>query len=454
MKQFLLLLISIISLSCAAQDLPDSKTRDIVIINVSVLPMDKEVVLTDQTVLIKNGRIAAIGEAKKIKYNNNALVINGKGKFLMPGLAEMHGHVPPVDDLGPIKEVMLLFAVNGVTTIRGMLGHPRHLEVRDQIRNGTIPGPRFYTSGPSLNGNTVTSTAKADEMVRAQKQARYDFMKLHPGLTKENFAAIVKTAKEVNMPFAGHVSYDVGVWLAIDAGYATIEHLDGFIESLVPGIENISEQDNGIFGLFSADKVDETKIPPLMKALREKHIWVVPTQSLAERWFSPHKDAEAYRNDAEMKYMSPNTVDGWVNAKKNFEKHSQYNADATDRFIALRRRLIKACSDNGVGLLLGSDAPQVFDVPGFSVHHELKYMVDAGLTPFQALQMGTMNVGKFYNNPDMGVIKTGALADLILLNGNPLTDINQSKNINGVMLNGRWLSKEIIDETLKSLEKK
>jgi imidazolonepropionase-like amidohydrolase len=190
-----------------------------------------------------------------------------------------------------------------------------------------------------------------------------------------------------------------------------------------------------------------------MKALREKNIWVVPTQSLAERWFSPHKDAEAYRNDPEMIYVTPNMLNGWVNAKKNLEKNPKYDAEATKRFIALRRKLIKACSDNGVGLLLGSDAPQVFDVPGFSVHHELKYMVDAGLTPYQALRMGTVNVGKFYNNPDLGVIKNGALADLVLLNGNPLADINQTKNIQGVMLNGRWISKEVIDATLKSLEK-
>lgn len=454
MKQLLLFLVSIIALCSYAQDIPDSKTRDIVIVGVSVIPMDKDTVLADQTVVVKNGRITSIGEAKKIKYNNKALVIDGKGKFLIPGLAEMPAHVPPVDDLGPINEVMLLFVAKGVTTIRGMLGHSRHIEVRDQIRNGMIPGPRFYTSGPSLNGNSVTSPEKADEMVRAQKQAGYDFMKLHPGLTKENFAAIVKTAKEVNMPFAGHVSYNVGVWRAIDAGYATIEHLDGFVESLVPGIENISEQDNGIFGVFSADKADEKKIPALMKALREKNIWVVPTQSLAERWFSPHKDAEAYRSDPEMIYISPNMLNGWVNAKKNFEKHPKYDAEATKRFIALRRRLIKACSDNGVGLLLGSDAPQVFDVPGFSVHHELKYLVDAGLTPYQALRTGTVNVGKFYNNPDLGVIKNGAIADLILLNGNPLADISQSKNIHGVMLNGRWLSKEMIDATLKSLEKK
>jgi imidazolonepropionase-like amidohydrolase len=454
MKHLLLLLFVFTTLSCMSQEIPDSKNRDIVLISVNVIPMDKEGIIANQTVIIRNGRIAAISERGKTKYNNGALVIDAKGKYLIPGLAEMHAHIPPIDNMEPMKEALLLFAANGVTNIRGMLGHPRHLELRTKIQSGEILGPRFYTSGPSLNGNSVTSTEKASEMVRAQKQAGYDFMKLHPGLTKENFAAIVSTAKEVNMPFAGHVSYDVGVWRAIDASYATIEHLDGFVESLVPGIENISEQENGIFGMLSADKADTARIPRLMKALREKKIWVVPTQSLAERWFAPGKDAEAFRNDPEMIYMPANTVNSWVNSKKNLMSDPNYNAASVDRFIALRRQLINACSKQGVGLLLGSDAPQVFDVPGFSVHHELTYMVASGLTPYQALAMGTVNVGRFYSNPDLGVIKPGALADLVLLNGNPLEDINQTKNISGVMLNGKWLSKEWIDATLKALEKK
>lgn len=453
MKQLLLFLFVLITFSCTAQEVTNSSGREIVFLSVNVLPMNKETILPNQTVVVKNGRITAMGDAAKTKYSKDALVIDAKGKYLMPGLAEMHAHVPPIDNIEPMKDILLLFAVNGVTTIRGMLGHSRHLELRSKIQSGEIPGPRFYTSGPSLNGNSVKSPQQAADSVRSQKNAGYDFMKLHPGLTKENFAAIVKTAKEVNLPFAGHVSYDVGVWRAIDAGYATIEHLDGFVESLVPNIENISEQDNGIFGIFSADQADTTRIPRLMTALRDKKIWVVPTQALAERWFAPGKDAESFRNEPEMKYMPPNTVNAWVNSKKNFMNHPKYNAPSVERFIALRRKLIAACNKYNVGLLLGSDAPQVFDVPGFSIHHELRYMVEAGLTPYQALRMGTVNVGVFYNNPDLGVIKPGAIADLILLNGNPLQDINQSKNIQGVMLNGRWLPKEWIDATLKKLEK-
>jgi hypothetical protein len=178
-----------------------------------------------------------------------------------------------------MEEVLKLFLLRGVTTFRGMLGHPAHLELRTKILSGEIPGPHFITSGPSFNGNTVKTVNDGETMVKEQKKAGYDFLKLHPGLSKENFAVIVATAKEVDIPFAGHVSYDVGVWRAIDAGYATIDHLDGFVESLVPGIENIKEQDTGIFGLFIADKVDELRIQKLVEALANNRIWVVPTQA-------------------------------------------------------------------------------------------------------------------------------------------------------------------------------
>jgi imidazolonepropionase-like amidohydrolase len=453
MKHLLLIFFAFIALGVTAQDIPNSANRDIVFTSVTVIPMDKETTLPNQIVVVRNGRIAAIGDARKTKYNKDALVIDARGKYLMPGLAEMHAHVPPVNNIEPMKDLCLLFAVNGITTIRGMLGHPKHLELRSKIQSGEILGPRFYTSGPSLNGNSVKSPQQAADSVRSQKNAGYDFMKLHPGLSKENYAAIVNTAKEVSFPFAGHVSYDVGVWRAIEGGYSTIEHLDGFVESLVPGIENISEQENGIFGMLSADKADTGRIPRLMTALRDKNVWVVPTQSLAERWFSPNIEPDAFRNDPEMIYMPANTVNAWVNSKKNIMKDPNYDAAAVTRFVMLRRKLIAACQQFGVGLLLGSDAPQVLNVPGFSTHHELKYMVDAGLTPYQALRCGTANIGKFYNKPDLGIIANGAIADLVLLNGNPLTDINQTKNIHGVMLNGKWLSKEWIDLTLKQLQK-
>jgi len=449
MKKFFALTFLFAALSCTAQN-PAGET---LFRNVNVIPMTAETVLKNQDVLIKDGEIVSIGKTGTVKYKNDARIIEAGGKYLIPGLAEMHAHVPPVDDIEPMKEVLKLFLYNGITTIRGMLGHPRHLELRSKINSGEIIGPHFYTSGPSFNGNSVKTAEAGAQMVRDQKKAGYDFLKLHPGLTKENFAAIATTAKEVNIPFAGHVSYDVGVWRAIEAGYASIDHLDGFVESLVPGIENIPEQQVGSFGMFIAKNADAKKIPALMKALKEKNIWVVPTQALAERWFSPLKDADAFAREPEMIYMKEETMKNWVNSKKNIMNNPNYKADEIKSFIALRRRLIYECQRNGVGLLLGSDGPQVFNVPGFSVHHELKYMVDAGLTPYQALQSGTVNVAKYFNLKNSGMIKPGYKSDLVLLDGNPLENIENTSKVAGVMIDRTWISKQEITAELKKLEK-
>jgi imidazolonepropionase-like amidohydrolase len=453
MKILLKLILLLTSASCTSQETADSKQQEIVFRSVNVITMDRNSVMENQTVVIKNGKITAMGDAQKINYAKNAIVIDAKGKYLIPGLAEMHAHVPPNDDLEQMKNVVKLFALNGITTIRGMLGHPKHLELRSKLKSGEIFGPRLYTSGPSLSGGSVKTAEQAATMVRDEKKAGYDFLKLHPGLSKENFAVLVKTAKEVNIPFAGHVSFDVGVWRAIDAGYATIDHLDGFVEGLVPGMDTIRENQTGLFGLYIGAYADTNRIQKLMDGLRDKHIWVVPTQALAERWLSSDKDPVALSKEPEMKYMSENTVNNWVRTKQSLMSDPRYKTDNITRFIKLRRKLIYECNRNGVGLLLGSDGPQVFNVPGFSVHHELQYLVDSGLTPYEALRTATVNVAKFLKYEDMGTIKSGNIADLVLLNGNPLTDIKQTKNIEGVVVAGKWLNRQTIDTELKKLER-
>jgi imidazolonepropionase-like amidohydrolase len=430
-----------------------SANREIVFMNVNVIPMDQEKVMANQAVVVKNGKVASIGDARKVKYGKGAIVIDGKGKYLIPGLAEMHAHVPPIDDLQPMKEVLSLFAANGITTIRGMLGHPKHLELRAQLQSGEILGPNFYTTGPSFNGMSVKSPTDGAMMVRKQKEAGYDYLKLHPGLSREKFDSIAATAKSVGIPFAGHVSFGVGIWRAIEAGYSSIDHLDGFIEGLVPGIEKMVEQQAGLFGMFVADQVDTTQIPKLILALKQNSIWVVPTQSLAERWFHPDYVPESFRSDPNAVYMKKETVDQWIGTKQNLLANPNYNAEKVRNFVALRRKLIYECQKNGVGLLLGCDAPQVFNVPGFSTHNELEYLVMAGLTPYEALTTGTRNVAKYLNKPDSGVIKANAVSDLVLLNGNPLTDIRQTRNISGVMIGTQWLSKEYIDSELAKLKK-
>lgn len=447
----LILVMLCVCLDAGAQP-TDNTQREIVFRFVNVIPMDTERVLQNQTVVVRDGRITYVGEAKNASYSKNALIVIARGQYLLPGLAEMHAHVPPIDNIEPMKDVLALYLAGGITTIRGMLGHPRHIELRSKINSGEILGPHFYTTGPSFNGQSVKTVERAAAMVREQKLAGYDYLKLHPGLTRETFPVIAQTAKEFNIPFAGHVSFGVGVWAAIDAGYSSIDHLDGFIEAITPGVETMAEQQTGSFGSWIADKADESQIPKLVQALAEKKIWVVPTQALAERWLSS-APAEQFLSAPEMKYMKAEDLKNWGNAKSNYLGHPNFTKEKAEKLVQVRRKLILACQKGGVGLLLGSDAPQVFNVPGFSIHHELQYLVDAGLTPFEALRTGTVNVATYLGKSDSGEIKVGNVSDFVLLGGNPLVNIANTKKIEGVMIGKKWLQKEHLQAELKRLVK-
>ena len=453
MRHLIFALFITLATSGFAQELVSNRQRDIAFRGVNVIPMDRERIIENQTVVVRNGRITAMGRAGAVRVSRDALVVDGTGKYLLPGWAEMHAHVPPIDDIEPMKDVLTLYLVNGITTTRGMLGHPKHLELRGRINSGDILGPHFYATGPSFNGQTVKTAERGAQMVREQKTAGYDFLKLHPGLTKETFPAIARTAQEVGIPFVGHVSFNVGVWRAIDANYSSIDHLDGFIEAITPGSDTLAEQETGLFGAWIGYRADVSRIPKLVNALREKQIRVVPTQAIAERWLSP-LPAEAFTDDPAMKYVKPQDVQNWIKAKNSYTTNANFSKEHAQKLVEVRRKLIYECQKNGVELLLGSDAPQVFNVPGFSIHDEMKYLVDAGLTPYETLRTGTVNVASYLKKPDSGVVKTGNVSDLVLLSGNPLTDISQTRTIEGVMIGTNWLSKNYIQTELKRLEKK
>jgi hypothetical protein len=225
------------------------------------------------------------------------------------------------------------------------------------------------------------------------------------------------------------------------------------VEYLVPGIEQISEQQAGLFGMFVGYKADFSWIAPLVKSLKDKNVWVVPTQCLAEKWFAPG-DPKAYDDKPEMIYMDRKTRDAWISSKASLQKNPLYDPAQIRKFIELRRRILKTLHDGGVGILLGSDAPQVFDVPGFSVHDELTYYVIAGLTPYEALRTGTVQAGVFLKDENIGTIREKAYADLVLLSGNPLESISNTRKIEGVMLQGKWMDAATISNALRQLEKR
>lgn len=423
-------------------------------VNVTVVPMDRERVIPAQTVVVKGGRIIEIGATNRIKPPAGAAIIDGSGKFLMPGLAEMHAHIPPGPQVADsvIERVLALFVLNGVTTVRGMLGDPRHLPLRDRARRGELLSPLVYTSSPSLNGNSMrTGAAAADSVVKYQ-QAGYDFMKMHPGISRGVFDTIATTAARVGIRFAGHVPLDVGIERAIEAKYWTVDHLDGFMEGLVPESQTrrFSAEEAGFFGLGLVMKADDSRIPSLAAKAKAAQVWMVPTETLMRHVVGDFT-VDQMRTWPEMKYWSVAGVNGWVQ-QTNQMRGGGAPAEARVRYLELRRKLIKGLHSAGVGFLLGSDAPQVWNVPGFSVRRELAYLVDAGLTPFQALETGTRNVAAYLGTlPETGTVAAGKRADLILLDGNPLTDIANVGKQAGVMIGGRWLAATEIAQRLSAL---
>ncbi len=418
--------------------------------DVTVVPMDQERLLPRQTVIVRNGRIAAIGPAGRVKVPRGATLIEGRGRYLMPGLAEMHAHVPPGTERQWIEDVLFLYSANGITFARGMLGAPHHLAIREQAARGEIISPRIYTSGPSLNGNTVTSPEAGRRMVAEQKQAGYDFLKIHPGLDRARYDAIAETARQLRMPFGGHVPDAVGARRVLEARQTTIDHLDGYMQLLVR--EGASADEGGFFGFNLVDRVDQRKIPEVVRLTREAGTWNVPTQSLLEHVLLPSPDTAALAGRPELAYVPRQMVSQWIEARNAQLRQPGYSPDRSRRYIAVRRALIKALHDSGAGLLLGSDAPQWFNVPGFALHHELRMLVEAGLTPFQALSTGTRNVARFLGEEDrFGTIATGKRADLLLLEANPLADVANVQRRAGVMLNGRWLPESRIQAGLAAI---
>ncbi len=442
------ILISLIAAMTVLFGAPAAAQNAYAITDVTVVPMDSERLVPGQTVIVRDRRIAAIGPAAAIAVPADATRIEGRDRYLMPGLAEMHAHVPPSPEATQwTEDVLFLYAANGITFARGMLGAPHHLELRDNLARGEVLGPRLYTSGPSLNGNSVASPEDGRRMVAEQKAAGYDFLKIHPGLDRARYDAIAEAARAQSMPFAGHVPETVGIARALEAGQATVDHLDGYMSLLVP-----ADMEAGAAGFFGYDLVphaDPALIPEAVRRTREAGAWNVPTDTLIRHLLLPGTSTEEIAAWPEMRYVPRQMLASWVEARNGLQSQPDYDPGQARRFVELRARLLDALHEGGAGLLLGSDAPQIFNVPGFSVHRELAFLVDAGLSPYEALATGTRDVARFLGTPeDFGTVEVGRRADFILLEADPLADVANLRRRAGVMVNGRWLPESEIQAGL------
>ena len=419
-----------------ATETTPSDPNTIAFTGVNLISMTSQGVTPDQTVIVEGDRIVTIGPTAAVSFPAGTTVIEGSGKYLLPGLAEMHGHIPPPQAPAQFTEdVLFLYVANGITTVRGMLGHDGQLELKNRALRGEMISPNLYLAGPSFNGNSVSSPEDAAAKVRQQKSEGWDLLKVHPGLTRDEFDAMARTAKEVNIRFGGHVPQDVGLVHAIEMGQETMDHVDGYLEHL-----------NG----FEAP-IDESALSDIVRRSKEDGVWIVPTMALWETLYGT-ADLATLRSYPELKYMPRAQVAQWISAHEARLAHPEFDAAMSRRAIDNRMKVLGALNQGGVKILMGTDAPQQFSVPGFALHRELERMSAAGMSPWDILRSGTVNVGEYFRSDDrFGMIAEGHRADLLLVDGNPLQDVSNLSKIAGVMTRGRWLSKEAIDQRLAEI---
>lgn len=423
--------------------------------DVHVMRINWDEILEHQDVLVYDKKIVAISPTNDLPYQEGIQVIECAGKYILPGLSEMHAHIPlPEDgDDSYVKDVMMLFLAHGVTVIRGMLGDPYHLSLKEQVASGQVLGPRIYTSSPSLNGNSVPTAQEAIDKVRQYATEGYDFLKIHPGIKADVMEALVGSAKESSIRFAGHVPVDVGIERALDYGYWAVDHLDGFVEGLVQS-SSPETINGGFFGYAVTDKTDLSKLEDLSYNTKINGVWMVPTQSLFTRWFSPER-ADLMMQAPEMSYLPAKTRFAWRGGKERLISDPSYNEEQYHRFLNLRKEIIRALDQNGVGFLLGSDSPQVMNVPGFSIHHEIDALIDAGMGVKEVLLSGTVNPAIFFGmEGEFGSVVEGADADFIIVDENPLENVKTLRNPVGVSIQGKWLSREFLKYELEKIADK
>ncbi len=426
----------------------DTAGADIVaFVHVAVVPMDSKRVLKNWTVVISDGRIRDLGPSSAIKIPKEATLIDGRGKYLMPGLADMHAHTWEEAELP-------LFLANGVTTIRNMFGGPIHLRWKARIAAGDFVGPTIYTAGPIIDGNppiwpgpVVETGTQAHEVVTRQHAAGYDFLKAYSRLSPEAYDAVIQEGAAQGLSVSGHVPDSVGLAAALRSGIKSIEHLSGY--------EVLAKKQTGPGEEAVWARLDESQFAAVARETAKSGTWNCPTLVLYQHRIAPGEPEflHALIERPEMRYVSPEAVRQWY-PENNYLKSSNPARAASSRGKGdiMRKKLVKALHDAGARLLLGTDCGNPFVVPGFSVHLELRNFVDAGLSPFEAIRAGTSGAAEFMNaGAEFGTVAAGSRADLILVEGNPLEDVSNVDKRVGVMVRGKWYPQAELQSQLEKL---
>ena len=468
-KPFLALLLLALPALLLAQ--PPQAPRPLVFTHVTVLDMTGAPAQPDMAVVIAGERITELGRSASVRMPPDAQVVDATGKFLIPGLWDMHVHWFHQDYLP-------LFLANGVTGIRMMWGMPFHSLWRREIEQGTLRGPRMIISSPIVDGPrpiwpgsiAVKDADEGRQLVGRMKQDGADFIKVYSRLTREGYFAIADEAKKQGIPFAGHVPDNVSPMEASDAGQKSIEHFTGVLvacsareEELRNGREEAwSKTPPGRafpdraslrpLNRLTLDTFSPEKANALFARFVQNHTWQCPTL-VAQRNMAFIQDP-AIHDDPRVRYMPPGLASGWDPAGDfRLKDRTQEDVELARTVYRKNKELIGPMRRAGVEFLAGTDAINPYCFPGFSLHDELTLLVEAGLSPLEALQAATLNPARYLGkDKDLGTVEKGKLADLVLLEASPLADINNTRKIDAVVFNGKLLPKPELQKMLADLE--
>ncbi len=438
-------------------------------VGVNVVPMDRERILSNQTVIVKDGVITEIGDAKKIRVPKGAFRVDGTGKYLIPGLIDMHTHLLSdgneyPDSIAP--DELRVMVANGVTTIRFMIGTPELLKYRTQSNIGEIIAPTIFVASPHLTGReqgnnfVVNTQEEAREAVRRSKSAGYDFIKITTFVKADVYEAAIDEAAKQNIRVVGHADREYvtapRAWMAKQQ----IDHLDGYMEQI---LRDDAPMKGSVSDLYmsdpknweSIDFIDEAKIPMVAKRSVDANPFSNPTQHFFKNTFALPRSEESIRSQPDFRFYPPKVQEQWLNWYKRSRLITQVSSERKLKWIDARNKLIKAIHDAGGKLMAGSDTPEFLWLYGFAMHHELKALRDAGIGNYAALAAGTRNPSEYLGTLDkVGTVEKGKRADLVLLNANPLDDISATYDRAGVMLKGKWYTQAELNRWLNEIAPK
>jgi imidazolonepropionase-like amidohydrolase len=429
---FLLLICVALCLSAFATDNSKEATT-LVFMNVNVVPMNREGVLERQRVLVRDGRIVAIGAGDSVEIPANARRIEAAGRYLIPGLTDAHVHLLSTNEFA-------LYLANGVTTVFNLNGRPAHLLWKKQVAAGELLGPTIFTAGPTFD--RAHTAEEAVHMVDEQAGSGYDAVKIYNQVSKAEYPALIAEAKRKNLLLMGHVAREPDFGMTLAAGQS-IAHLEEFTYTYF----NPQHDDDNSHIVY-----DENKIPDVVRDTAKSGVYVIATLFTYRDIVEQATNLPEFLKSPELKYVAPWTLEGLQPAANRYYHFPEKSHAQLRTSLAFQRKLVKALADGGVPLLSGTDSTDIGPVAGFSLHDELQEFVNDGLTPYQALQTATLNAARYFRqNSEFGTIEVGKRADFVMVGGNPLKDISYTRKIEGVMVRGRWLREDELASKLDAV---